>query len=211
MRSAGEPGSREEDTIEVRCRDTWFEGGGYEARLSNDINMNSIEPVDNMTGDMSAMQSMQRLKKECGPARGESGATSDAGTNSRKEGTQQEQGRRRSARCAEADIGCTLLPNNRASDMEAMRMMHAIWNKRFESMGGGSFWRFLLERHTRWPTAATLRMPQTCWQETRAWCCRRPGPRHRCARYREGRSLDRTAAGSAHSNNWPRDTRKRCS
>jgi hypothetical protein len=138
MRSASEPGSREEDTIPVRCRDTRSEGGGYGARLSDTLNMNSIDPVDNTGSDMSAMQSMQRLKKECGPARGESGATSVAGTSSRKEGTQQEQGRRRSARCAEADIGRALLPNNRASDIQAMRMMHVKWNKRFESTVGGS-------------------------------------------------------------------------
>ena len=31
MRSADEPGSREEDTIPVQCRDTGSEGGGYGA------------------------------------------------------------------------------------------------------------------------------------------------------------------------------------
>ena len=102
MRSAIEPESREEDTIPVRCRDTGSEGGGYGARLSDNPNMNSIAPVDNAMSDMSAMQSMQIAKSECGPARGESGATSVAGTGSRKEGTQQSQGRRRSARCARA-------------------------------------------------------------------------------------------------------------
>ena len=100
MRSAGEPGSREEDTIPVQCRDTRSEGGGYGARLSDTTNMNSIGSVDNAGRYMPAMQMLQRLKKECGPARGESGATSVAGTSSRKEGTQQEQGRRRSTCCA---------------------------------------------------------------------------------------------------------------
>ncbi len=137
MRSAGEPGSREEDTIPVRCRDTRSEGGGYGARLSDSTNMNSIGPVDNTGRHMSAMQLSQRLKKECGPARGGSGATSVAGTSSRKEGTQQEQGRRRSACCAGGDIGRELPLNNRAGDMEAMREVHVIWNKRFESMTNG--------------------------------------------------------------------------
>ena len=75
MRSAGEPGSREEDTIPVRCRDTWSEGGGFGARLSDKPNMNSTGPVGNAMSDMSAMQSMQKGRRECGPARGESGAT----------------------------------------------------------------------------------------------------------------------------------------
>ena len=76
MRSAGEPGSREEDTIPVRCRDTRPEGGGYGQRLSDGLNMNSIGSVDNTMSDMSAMQMLHMAKKECGPARGESGATS---------------------------------------------------------------------------------------------------------------------------------------
>src|SRR5690606_34942245 len=56
MRSAVEPGSREEDTIPVRCRDTGSEGGGYGARLSDNGNMNSIGSVDNTMTNMSAMQ-----------------------------------------------------------------------------------------------------------------------------------------------------------
>ncbi|MNL86029.1 hypothetical protein D3C87_2145620 [compost metagenome] len=35
------------------------------------------------------------------------------------------------------DIVRGAMPNNRASDMEAMRDMHAIWNVRFESTSIG--------------------------------------------------------------------------
>jgi hypothetical protein len=72
MRSASEPGSREEDTIRVRCRDTGSEGGGYGARLSDSANMNSIELVDNTMSDMSAMQLMHGPVKKMWPrSRGE--------------------------------------------------------------------------------------------------------------------------------------------
>lgn len=55
MRSTVEPLPREEDTAQVRCRDTGSEGGGYGARLSDMPYMNSTELVGNMLVDMSAM------------------------------------------------------------------------------------------------------------------------------------------------------------
>ncbi len=70
MRSAGEPGSREEDTIPVRCRDTGSEGGGFGARLSDALNMNSIDLVDNAMSDISAMQTRAGLKKNVAPLEG---------------------------------------------------------------------------------------------------------------------------------------------
>lgn len=70
MRSAGEPGPREEDTIPVRCRDTESEGGGFGARLSDNANMNSIGSVDNAMSDMSAMQLLQGPKTNVTPLEG---------------------------------------------------------------------------------------------------------------------------------------------
>lgn len=55
MRSTVEPLPREEDTAQVRCRDTGSEGGGFGARLSDVFYMNSTELVGNMEADMSAM------------------------------------------------------------------------------------------------------------------------------------------------------------
>jgi hypothetical protein len=55
MRSTGEPLPREEDTAQVRCRDTGSEGGGFGARLSDVLYMNSTELVGNTGPDMSAM------------------------------------------------------------------------------------------------------------------------------------------------------------
>ena len=47
MRSASGSGSREEDTTKIRCRDAGSEGGGFGARLSDVLNMNSTESVGN--------------------------------------------------------------------------------------------------------------------------------------------------------------------
>ena len=59
MRSTVEPLPREEDTAQVRCRDTGSEGGEFGARLSDVFYMNSTELVGNMKADMSAMQKLQ--------------------------------------------------------------------------------------------------------------------------------------------------------
>ena len=96
LRSASEPGSREEDTIKARCRDTGSEGGGYGARLSDMALMYSIGSVDNQNSGMSAMRWMQApASGQKKVARLEGRARPQiAGTNSRKEGTQQARGRR---------------------------------------------------------------------------------------------------------------------
>lgn len=48
--------------VQVRCCDTGFEGGGFEARLSNIRNMNSTNLVGNTPGGMSAMHFCMRQK-----------------------------------------------------------------------------------------------------------------------------------------------------
>lgn len=55
MRSTVEPLPREEDTAQVRCRDTGSEGGGFGARLSDVLYMNSTELVGNTESYMPAM------------------------------------------------------------------------------------------------------------------------------------------------------------
>ena len=105
MRSAGEPGSREEDTIPVQCRDTCSEGGGYGTRLSDVSVMNSTGLVGNTATGMSAMRRMQMAPNALWPrSRGER-SHKVAGTSPHKEGTQGAQGREESARCADGDIG----------------------------------------------------------------------------------------------------------
>jgi hypothetical protein len=135
MRSAGEPGSREEDTIPVRCRDTRSEGGGFGARLSDTLNMNSIHPVDNAMSDMSAMHSCTGLKKNVAPLEGR------AEPHQLQERVPARRERSRSKGGGEApavlggDIVRGSMPNNRAGDIQAMHATHAIWNGRFESAG----------------------------------------------------------------------------
>lgn len=137
MRSAGEPGSREEDTIPVRCRDTRSEGGGFGARLSDTYNMNSIDPVDNAMSDMSAMHSCTGLKKNVAPLEGR------AEPHQLQERVPARRERSRSKGGGEApavlggDIVRGSMPNNRASDMEAMRAVHALWNRSVKSRGIG--------------------------------------------------------------------------
>ena len=88
MRSAGEPGSREEETIPVRCRDTGSEGGGYEARLSDRLTMAGQEGASKREGDNAAMHSRGGRKRMWPRSRGER-SHKVAETNFRKEGTQQ--------------------------------------------------------------------------------------------------------------------------
>jgi hypothetical protein len=127
MRSASEPGSREEDTIRVRCRDTGSEGGGYGARLSDSANMNSIELVDNTMSDMSAMQLMHGpVKKNVAPLEGRAEPQS-CGNRFRKEGTQRGKGGGGEAPAVYgAHIEGVAVPNNAAGGIQAMRMMHAV-------------------------------------------------------------------------------------
>ena len=142
MRSAGEPGSREEDTIPVRCRDTGSEGGGFGARLSDGFNMNSIWRVDNTMSDMSAMQMRTSLKMNVAPLEGR------AEPHQLREQVPQggnaagRKGGGEAPAVLTGHIGRELLPNNRAADMEAMRSLHAIWNSSVKSMVDGSTPRF---------------------------------------------------------------------
>ena len=94
------------------------------ARLSNECYMNSTELIDNTMGDMPAMQIRAGWKRMWPRSRGER-SHKVAGTNSRKEGTQGAQGRRRRTAVMTGHIGRALLPNNRAGDMLAMHQMHA--------------------------------------------------------------------------------------
>ena len=126
MRSAVEPGSREEDTIRssvLRYGVRREEEIG--ARLSNECYMNSTELIDNTMGDMPAMQIRAGWKKNVAPLEGRAEPQSCRNQGSRKEGTQGAQGRRRRTAVMTGHIGRALLPNNRAGDMLAMHQMHA--------------------------------------------------------------------------------------
>jgi hypothetical protein len=119
-------------------RDTGSEGGGFGARLSDALNMNSTYSVGNTAADMSAMQSLHMMKKECGPARGESGATKLQEQVPARRERRRRKGGGEAPAVLTGDIGRELMPNNRACGMLAMRRMHAIWNSSAKSTATGS-------------------------------------------------------------------------
>lgn len=111
MRSADEPGSREEDTIPVQCRDMMSEGGGYGTRLSDRCYMYSISSVDNTDNEHVSHAKLQGLEKNAAPLEGRAephGCGINSARRERSGVTREEE----NTRCVRGhiDVGC--LANN---------------------------------------------------------------------------------------------------
>lgn len=182
MRSAGEPGSREEDTIRssvLRYGVRREEEIG--ARLSNTRYMNSTELIDNTVSNMPAMQIRVNWKKNVAPLEGRAEPQSCRNRSSRKEGTQRAQGRRRRTAVMSGHISGERLPNNWAGDMLDMHLAHATEKRRALHSNGAS---------ADSEAAIPGRMPRLRRTGTRASSCHHPVECRKRARCREGHSPD---------------------
>ena len=208
MRSAGEPGSREEDTIRssvLRYGVRREEEIG--ARLSNTRYMNSTELIDNTVGNMPAMQIRVIWKKNVAPLEGRAEPQSCRNKSPRKEGTQRAQGRRRRAAVVRGHISGERLPNNWAGGMLGMRLAHAI----LEQISQIKEERTAAEARRPSDGGTIRRMPRLPRTGIRASSCRHPVGCRKGARCREGHSRDSWAGASGCPSNWPRGSRRMCS